>query len=228
MLALAIDTSGDVAGVALGTEETLIAELYFRHKMDLLRRLMPNVRSIILDAGLNASDIDGVVLSLGPGSFTGLRIGASAAKSLAYALGKPIVGLHTLDVIARGLLPYNGFVCPMIHAKPGEVYAALYLLDGTSVRKEMPEVSLPVQDVLGLVKERGAGSILFAGDGARRNRETLATAGALAPPDHDFPRAITLLRMGIERLSDGDFDDVFSLAPLYIRRPTPELRLECR
>lgn len=228
MLALAIDTSGDVAGIALGTEETLIAELHFRHKMDLLRRLMPNVRSMISDAGLSVSDLEGMVLSLGPGSFTGLRIGASAAKSLAYALGKPIVGLPTLDVIARGLLPYNGLVCPMIHAKPGEVYAALYALEGTTVRKEMPEAALPVHEVLERLKEHGVGSVLFAGDGARRNTETLATAGVLAPPDHDFPRALTLLRMGIERLSDGDVDDVFSLAPLYVRHPTPEIRLERR
>ena len=226
MLALAIDTSGNTAGLALGREDVLLAEYHFRNKMDLLRRLMPNVRSIISDARLTPSDLEGIVIALGPGSFTGLRIGVTAAKALAYALKKPIVGVPTLDVMARGLVPFKGIICPMIYAKPGEVYAALYESDGVTLQKTMPDAAISIDALSDQLRELGTRNILLSGDGARCNLEAMRQLGAIAPPEHDFPRASVLLTMGIERLSAGEEDDLFSLIPHYVRRPTPEIRLE--
>jgi tRNA threonylcarbamoyladenosine biosynthesis protein TsaB len=102
MLALAIDTSGDVAGLALATESKILAELSFRQKMDLLKRLVPNIDRILADSGKTRADLDGIIISLGPGSFTGLRIGMTTAKSIAQVLEKPVAGVPTLDVLAKG------------------------------------------------------------------------------------------------------------------------------
>src|SRR5512136_810025 len=102
MLILALDTSGDVCTTAILNGTALVAQTVFRHRMDLLQRLAANVKWLLDDAGLSVQDVDAIAIALGPGSFTGLRIGVTTAKGLAYATGKKIVGLPTLDAIAGG------------------------------------------------------------------------------------------------------------------------------
>jgi tRNA threonylcarbamoyladenosine biosynthesis protein TsaB len=228
MLALAIETSGDVAGLALATEEGLVSELDFSHRMDLLRRLMPNVDGLLGDAGRSPHDLDAVVISLGPGSFTGLRIGMAAAKSVAHVLGKPIVGVPTMDVLAHGASAARPkSIATLIHARPQEVFWAIYRCDaGRPVRLAEDRVS-PVQDVMREAKRQS--KIVFCGNGAERNREALeAEFGPSCVLDERFhtPRAAVLASLGIERLMRGESDDVFGLAPRYVRRPTPVVRIE--
>ena len=118
MLTLAIDSSQDICAIALGNDSQLLAEYHFHHKMNLLRRILPVIDVVLNDAGHKPADLDGIIVSLGPGSFTGLRIGVTVAKSLAYTLGKPIVGVPTLQAIARGMAEGSTeLVCPMIFAR---------------------------------------------------------------------------------------------------------------
>jgi tRNA threonylcarbamoyladenosine biosynthesis protein TsaB len=228
MLALAIDTSGDIAGIALATEAKLISEISFGHKMDLLRRLMPNIDRLISDAGKSQADLDGIVISLGPGSFTGLRIGMAAAKSIAHVLKRPIAGIPTLDVLACGA----SAVCPKsiaaaIHARPGEVFWALYRCNSGHVKRLTEDRASSVEDMIRLARQET--EIVFCGDGAERNREALeAEFGRASVLDEWFhaPRAAILASLGIQRLLRGDSDDVFSLVPEYVRKPTPVVRVE--
>lgn len=230
MPALAIDTSGDVASIALATENGLISELNFSHKMDLLRRLMPNVDRLVSDAGRSRADIDAVVTGLGPGSFTGLRIGVAAAKAIAYALGKPIVGISTLDVLAEGAsAACPKFVVPLVHARPGEVFWARYGCASGTVERLTKDRASTVDDLISEVRQDG--EIVFCGDGADRNRAALeAEFGPSCILDRwfDVPRAAVLATLGIRRLLRGEVDDAFTLAPTYVRRPTPVVRLEGR
>lgn len=228
MLVLAIDTSSNVASIALVTESGLVSEHRFRHKMDLLRRLMPNVDKLVSDTGKSKTDIEGVVISLGPGSFTGLRIGMAAAKSIAHVLEVPIAGIPTLDVLAYGALG----ACPKaivaaIHARPGEVFWALYRCDDGKLEKVVEDKVSTVEEVIERAKEEL--EPVFCGDGAERNREVFEVQfgqHTVLPDWFNSPRAEVLAALGINRLSTGDSDDLFRLEPHYIRKPTPVVRLE--
>ena len=228
MLALAIDTSGNIAGLALATENELITELCFRHKMDLLRRLIPNIDKLISDAEKSRCDLDGIIISLGPGSFTGLRIGMAAAKSIAHVLGKPIVGIPTLDVLAYGASP----ACPKsivtaIYARPGDVFWALYRCDNGEVSKVVEDNASTVEEMIASAKLEA--QVVFCGDGAERNREAIESEfgpSAILPDWFNSPRPAILATLGLKRLTTDDCDDVFKIEPRYIRKPTPVVRIE--
>jgi tRNA threonylcarbamoyladenosine biosynthesis protein TsaB len=230
MLALAIDTSENIGGIALATEERLVAEYNFYHKMDLLRRLMPNIDRIISDAGKSRTDIDGIVIALGPGSFTGLRIGMTAAKSIAHVLDRPIVGIPTLDVLAHG----TSAACPksiaaLIHAKPGEVFWAIYQCRDNKLEKISEDHAGTIREAIDAAKQEK--DIVFCGDGAEKNREAIEASfgpSSVLPQWFNHPRAAVLAKLGLEKLAAGESDDLMSLVPTYVRKPTPVVRIEAR
>ena len=228
MLAIAIDSSQDMCAIALGRDSQVLAEYHFHHKMNLLRRIVPVIDNVLADAECGVGDLDGVIVSLGPGSFTGLRIGVTVAKSLAYVLSKPIVGVGTLDAIARGASPPGAdLICPMIFARADEVYWALF--DSTA-RKRIAEYGVsPMDEVLDKVAEDG-GSVLFCGTGARRNaddiRKRFGEHVLIGETWSSYVRGAALLQIGLERLEHGNVDDALTLAPTYVRKPTPVLKLE--
>ena len=228
MLAIAIDSSQESCVLALGNESQLLAEYAFYSKMSLLRRIVPNAQRLLGDAGHKVDDLDAVIVSLGPGSFTGLRIGVSVAKSLAYALSRPIVGLGTLDAIARSVAPVRSdLICPMIHARPNEVYWSLFNSSGE--RRIVEYAASGIQDVLHSVKEVGP-DVYFCGSGANRNagaiRDAFGERAIIAAAFAGVARGAVLIEMGLSRIKEGAIDDACTLTPLYIRKPTPLIRLE--
>ena len=228
MLTIAIDSSQDICALALGRDSQLLSEYHFYHKMSLLRRMLPTVEQMLSDLDAKPSDLDGIIVSLGPGSFTGLRIGVTIAKTLAYTLSKPIVGVGTLDAIARGVAPSNTeFICPMIHARATEVYWSLF--DSSGEMRLEDYAASPLSAVLDSVASRGE-SVYFCGTGATRNAEAIRHKfGAGAPvckPWSDFARGAALLEAGNHRLREGLIDDPLTLAPMYVKKPTPVVRLE--
>ncbi|MDO8586285.1 MAG: tRNA (adenosine(37)-N6)-threonylcarbamoyltransferase complex dimerization subunit type 1 TsaB [Armatimonadota bacterium] len=241
MLILALDTSGETCAIALVDTPaplggdfqiaTLRAQITFRHQMDLLRRLAPSINWLLDDNGLSARDLDAFAVSLGPGSFTGLRIGVTTAKSMAYAVGKKLVGIPTLDILAGGVMVEHGdVIAPLIHARPGEVYAALYRADDTSPGKLSDDLALPIGELLDKALGLKSKRVVFCGSGCRANRSAiedfLGDKAVFAPEWTDHPRGEILGRLALDRLAAGESDDPFSLVPLYARRPTPEIRME--
>lgn len=227
MLTIAIDSSQEICTIALGRDSAIVAEYHFAHKMSLLRRLLPNIESMLTDSGLAANNLDGVIVSLGPGSFTGLRIGGTIAKSLAYVTGKPIVGIGTLDAIAYGVTPIEEtLICPMIFARADEAYWSVF--DGSGTRLCDYAVS-PIDAVLDDLASRNI-PIHFVGTGARRNWEKISSrlgdTATLAPTWCDFARGAALTELGTKRLMAGDDDNAITLSPIYVRKPTPVIRLE--
>ncbi|MCE5197840.1 MAG: tRNA (adenosine(37)-N6)-threonylcarbamoyltransferase complex dimerization subunit type 1 TsaB [Armatimonadota bacterium] len=228
MLTLAIDSSQDVCTLALGNETKLLAEYHFEHKMSLLRRLVPNIEQMLVDSGCSTHDLDAIVVSLGPGSFTGLRVGVTTAKALAYALKKPIVGVPTMDAIARGVAPVaTEFICPMVFARSGEVYWSLYDSRG-DVRLEDYQVST-LAHAMEILENHGT-TLTFCGTGATRNAQAIhhrfGIKAVISKPWADFARGAALIEIGMHKLQDGRTDNVFTLAPMYIKKPTPVVRLE--
>lgn len=228
MLTIAIDSSQDICALGLGRDFQLLTEYHFHNKMSLLRRIVPNIERMLSDAGFRSSDIDGIIVSLGPGSFTGLRIGVTVAKSLAYALCKPIVGVPTLDAIARGVATVaTELICPMIFARTNEVYWSLFDSSGEMKLEDYAVSSL--SHMMEVISARGL-SVTFCGSGATRNEETIrhrfGTSAVVAKPWFDFARGATLLEIGHQRLIEGRVENALTLAPMYIKKPTPVVRLE--
>ncbi len=224
---LAIDTSGSIASIALGSKEGLVAEYHFAHDMDLLRRLTPAIERIISDAGITASDLSGIVTSLGPGSFTGLRIGVTAAKTLAWSMGIPLVGVSTLEAIARSC-SYGGYkyICAMIYSRVGEVYWAVLDTDSASLITE--PLASDLEEVISYLRNLGE-NVLCCGSGIIRNREIIGNTLAnitIAPDWASFARGAALLKIGMSKINSGQTDDPLTLTPLYVKKPTPVVRKE--
>ena len=148
MKMLSIDTSTDYLSVAITDGTKVLARYHRPSHRNHSRLLVPTISNLVKNAGLKLKDIDGLCVSVGPGSFTGLRIGVVTVKALAYALDKPVVTVPTLDVIARNAKGFKGVVCPVIDAKKNKVYACLYKSDGVKFKKISKYLLVPVESLL--------------------------------------------------------------------------------
>lgn len=240
MRCLALDTSTDISSIAISDGAEILGEHNFRHHMDLSQRLMPNIMNLLKDSKLAMSDIEAVGVSLGPGSFTGLRIGVVTAKTLAQTLGIPITGIVTLDLLAHQFDYHLGaLVCPLIRVRKGEVYYAFYRTGAGTIDRLTEYEAGPIDDVVRLVLQSAVcglqpDRILFCGDALEANlpalTEGLGDRVVPAPDWLSYPKASILCRLAVEKIEAGEASDPFSLVPFYIRRSAPEMRLgdSCR
>ncbi|MCX5667224.1 MAG: tRNA (adenosine(37)-N6)-threonylcarbamoyltransferase complex dimerization subunit type 1 TsaB [Candidatus Omnitrophica bacterium] len=163
MIILAIDTSTDYLSLAILKDGRLIVKFHKRADRRHSILLVPTIEKLIKKAKLNIGKIDCFAISIGPGSFTGLRIGVTVVKGLAYALKKRIVAVPTLDVIAENAKSFKGVVCPVLDARKNKVYACLYKSDGKSLKRLSKYLLLPVADLLKKIKAMRY-NVLFLGD----------------------------------------------------------------
>jgi tRNA threonylcarbamoyladenosine biosynthesis protein TsaB len=191
------------------------------------QRLLRQLELIRADIGVGWPELAGLAVSLGPGSFTGLRIGLSVAKGLALAVGLPLLGVSTLDGLARQVVALPGTkVCALLDARKQEVYAAHYVCgaNGLPVRTGADLVLRPEQ-----LAEQLSGPIILVGDGAVAYQEIfknkLGEAVIFAPPTSHFPRAATIGRLGEELLAQGKLLDPVSSVPIYVRASEAEINL---
>jgi len=216
MKILLIETATQVCSIALAEKGVVTAH----HESDSPNahssHLAPFVDEILKECGLQAEDIDGVCVSSGPGSYTGLRIGVSSAKGLCYALGKPLVAVPTLLGMAtlyyRQHPGYNGLVCPMIDARRMECYTAIIDRDGI-VRDTQADVI-----VVGIYDEwLDRGEVTFIGDGAEKTREILGRHPN-ARYDGGFQvSAEGMASIAEEKLKAGQTEDVAYFEPYYLK-----------
>lgn len=228
MLVLGIETAGDVAGVALHDAGGLRAELCFAHGMELSRFLLPHVQELLRVAGAALGDLEGIAVGLGPGSFTGLRIGVTAAKSLAFGLGLPAVGVGTLEALAAECpAPAGALVCAVVSASAADVFAALYQWRDGHPEPRAAEMLLPARDLAGKLTAAPLDVVMAGVPGPHRALLAAALGPRLAlSPEDRLPRASTLARLGRARLLAGEAPSVHSLAPRYLRPSTAEARLQ--
>jgi tRNA threonylcarbamoyladenosine biosynthesis protein TsaB len=172
--------------------------------------------------------MDGFGVSIGPGSFTGLRIGLSAVKGLALVTNKPVAAVPTLRGLAWNI-PYSAYpVCPMLDARKGEVYAALFRYDGAVIGQEMPEAVISLAELAGRI----TGKTLFTGEAANVYRAEIqrifGDLALFAPLSAMVPSAASVAELGLEMIGTGKQVDPDSLTPMYIRRPEAEVAWEKR
>ncbi len=227
MRTLAIDTAGRSAGVSLTVDGQIRYEAFHHAGLNHSLVLLPAIEAACRHAGIELAQIDLFALTLGPGSFTGLRIAAGTVKGLALAAGKPAVGVSTLDALAYPLPAITGKVlCAMLDAQREQVYAAMYR-DGEDGRRERisPE---RVADVDELVDALPDGPVLLVGDGAERHRDALAARcsarARFAGPLYRHVRAAAVALLGEERYRAGEALDVVRFSPRYLRVSEAERR----
>ncbi|MEW6522336.1 MAG: tRNA (adenosine(37)-N6)-threonylcarbamoyltransferase complex dimerization subunit type 1 TsaB [Bacillota bacterium] len=219
---LAMDTSSRVCTVALGGASGLLGEFSLGVDRAHSRWLHPAIARLLGDTGINGDDITAVAVSVGPGSFTGLRIGVACAKALAYAWGVPVIPVPTLDVLARAAGPAAGLVSPVVVARRGEVYAGLYRC-GQRVEGPLAEEEEAWLGHLRSLQE----DVLVLGDALDRKdaplRERLGPGLTAAPPSMCLPRAAIVAELGWELMAKGVVTHAFSATPLYLKKAQAEI-----
>lgn len=221
MKILAMDTSGPCASVAAQSGEALVFEAFQQTGRTHSQSLMPLVEQALEAAGWQATDLDLIAATVGPGSFTGVRIGVTTARALSQATGVPCVGINALEAMAANVAG-KGVVCAMQDARAGQVYAAAF--EGTWPPKRLLEDrACPLQAFVEQARTL-ADRLCFVGDGALRHRdwilETLGHAAGIAPP-HLLPvRAGAVAALAALRADQaGDYQ---TLTPYYLRLPQAE------
>jgi tRNA threonylcarbamoyladenosine biosynthesis protein TsaB len=222
LLVLGIDSATRVAGAAIVDEQQVIAEVFFNTRKNHSQRLLPMIDAMLREAGVKLADLDGLAVALGPGSFTGLRIGLATVKGLAHAAHKPVAGIPTLDGLAWNAWEVPGLVCPVLYARRQEVYTALYRWQEGELCRLTPYQALDPHSLVVLLNSCTQ-PVYFCGDGVAPYWEVwqqLSTRVHLLPSTATLPRAAQIARLGKERLLAGKGDDLFQLKPLYLR-PSP-------
>ena len=220
---LGIDTSTTIGSIGLLVNQEPIAE----HTLDITQthssRLMPAIKTVLEWGNLNIRDIDAFAVATGPGSFTGIRIAVATAKSICYAIKKPILAISTLEAIAYNLRYVNQLICPILDARRDQVYTAIFQ-GGRDLIRQTEDLCIPLAEFLNRLDDIGKNPVVFAGNGLQRYSENIyrrLNKPVLASPTFHIPRGINIAHLGAERFQSNNVDDYLSITPNYIRSGTP-------
>ena len=223
---LGIDTSTTIGSIGLLVNQEPIAE----HTLDITQthssRLMPAIKTVLEWGNLNIRDIDAFAVATGPGSFTGIRIAVATAKSICYAIKKPILAISTLEAIAYNLRYSNQLICPILDARQDQVYTAIFQ-GGKNLIRRTEDLCVPLAEILNRlddINDNNDNPVAFIGDGLHRYGENIRgqlDKPILVAPTFHVPRGANIAYLATERFQSGDADDYFSITPNYVRSGNP-------
>jgi tRNA threonylcarbamoyladenosine biosynthesis protein TsaB len=228
-LILAIENAGLCGSVALVSGSRCIAEQSLLSTLTHSQRLLGTVERVLEESATTWAQIDAIAVSLGPGSFTGLRIGLGTVKGFALATSLPLIGVPTLDGLAAQCAFTTMPVCPIIDARKNEVYTALYQADARGGMRRLGEyLVLPPLELARQITE----PTLFCGDGISVHgdllREKLGSLAVFAPQQLYFARAAGIGFLALDRWREREFLDPAGCVPLYVRASDAEINLRAR
>lgn len=222
MLILGLDSSAVAGSCALceisGEKTRVIAESFINTKQTHSQTLMPMAENMLKSVGAGFDKLDRVAVTSGPGSFTGVRIGVSAAKGLGYALGVPCVGVSALHAIALGLTGFEGVICAVMDARRSQFYNALFSVKGGKPVRITPDRAISAEELETELLNYNE-KIYLAGDGAELAARTFERVSPeLAPPALRFPKASSVC------IASSEYEAVAAaeLMPVYLRLPQAE------
>ena len=220
LLLLGIDTSIKKGVLCLGDRKRILTkQILVPHSSS--KELLPLLDALIKEKGLRTEDLEGIIVSLGPGSFTGLRIGLSLAKSLAFVLEIPLVGVPTLDTWATSA-PANGIICPLCRAYGNKFYAGFYKKDREKLLGLSKYLFLSLKEIIGQTLEKFSSQkvtflTLREGKDLAMEIKKIKNSSLFFLEETSLARA--LLGLGEEKIKRGEIDKVSTLAPLYVSSP---------
>ena len=223
MRILGIETTSKTCSAALVENSRVIKEISLREGLIHSEKLIPIIDKALNSTDWRVGDLDGIVVSSGPGSFTGIRIGVSAARALAQGLEIPLVGVISLDALAHGIVFNGGFICPLVDALRSEVYTSLY----RKGKRIMPHRLVRIKDWIELIKKRD-GKILFLGEACDiyedRIKESLGDKAEVMEKPLRYASATMVALLGEKRLSRRGSKSYKNVLPKYIRRAEAEVK----
>jgi len=223
MKLLAVESATLSGGAAILDGDRLLGETTLNIDITHSERLLAAVDRLLADCGLAPADLEGLAVSVGPGSFTGLRVGLATVKGLAMALDLPIAPVPTLDALAARLPFADAPVCPILDARKNEVYLSLYRWRGDRMCREREYLALPPE----LAAAGLTAPVILLGDGIEACRPWLDGQGdgiRIAPAAQRLPAAATVAELGHAVLAAGDGVGAEALVPLYLRPSEAELK----
>ena len=229
MIVLSIDSSSLVTTVALLKDEHILGEFTINFKREHSVILMEKVEELLKDCEVDINDVDGFVVSKGPGSFTGLRIGMATVKGLSMGSNKPYVSISSLDALAYSLLNFDGLICPIMDALRDSVFTCIYKNIDGKLTKVIDYSALSLEELATKLNSLGE-KVIFTGDGVYKHKDYLLAniPKAIFAPNHlSIIKASSLGELGMIELKNGNFDDKNS-APLYLKKPQAVRELEQR
>jgi tRNA threonylcarbamoyladenosine biosynthesis protein TsaB len=227
MLVLGIETSTPQASVAIGSEQGVVASALVARGASYNEFLLPAVKFCLDQAGLGYRNIGGVAVSLGPGLFTGMRVGVATGKALAQALSVPIVGLASLDLVAYEVRYSPKTICAVLDARRNQVFHAFYRSSPGGIQR-MSDYLLETPQRLAVGLESRPEEVLMVGNGALVHAEIFEDVAVveLGTMQHAFPTASSLVELSLHRFFREDFDSLYELKPLYLRRSARRIQWE--
>ncbi|MFW5648615.1 MAG: tRNA (adenosine(37)-N6)-threonylcarbamoyltransferase complex dimerization subunit type 1 TsaB [Candidatus Alkaliphilus sp. MAG34] len=228
MKLLAIDTSSLTATTALLDGDKLIGEYTLNHKKNHSQKLMPMIKELLDSCDTKPKEIDVFAVSLGPGSFTGLRIGIATMAAMAQALDKIVVGVSTLETLAHSLFNIQGLTCPIIDAQRDLVYTALYQWIDGNMMEIMEQQVVSIDELINILKEKPE-KIFFTGDALDKFnsnlRDSLGHRFAVPPPRFLIPSASSVAELAKIKIEKGIKTNI---VPIYMRKSEAEVQYEKR
>lgn len=220
MKILALDSSGLVASVAVVEDDILVAEYTMNYKKTHSQTLLPMLDEIARMIELDLETVDAIAVAAGPGSFTGLRIGSATAKGLGLALGKPLIGVPTVEALAYNLYDTPGFICPIMDARRNQVYTGIYEFENHGMATVKPQLAIGVDDLVAELNDRGK-EVIFLGDGVAVYRErilqNIQVPCSFAPVHLNKQRAGAVAALGAKYFAEGRMETAMEHQPEYLR-----------
>ena len=230
MLVLSVDSSYSTATCALIKDDKILAEINLNDKKQHSVILMRLIDSILKEYEIDINDIDAFIISRGPGSFTGPRIGMATLKGLAFASKKPLISVSTLDALAYNSISFQGIICPIMDALRDNIYTCLYKNENNNLTPLIKEQCLNINELVTILKEQTL-PIIFVGDGVAKHKEFLQENipnSFFAPNHSNFPKASSVGELGIKKINDGVIENIDSINPIYLRKSQAEREYEKR
>lgn len=229
MLTLGIDTSTEICALGLADEEGILGEVNFRLIHRHGEELLSNLDFLLSQTGKKIEDLEALCIGTGPGSFTGLRIGLTAAKTLAQVRGLPIVGVSSLDLLAYNLSTTTAWLLPVIDARRERVYTAIYKGWAKDIESQRIKGAraIEVRELLAELKSLDPeGTFYFAGNAAYQYQSLLLASDLdikLLSPDKNIIRGGVVATLGQYYLAQGRLDNYLEISPDYLKKPQAEI-----
>lgn len=229
MKILAIDTSGQNCSVAIIDEEKVICDFNLSIGTTHSETLLPMIDEVCKTSRIDLSEVDVLACGIGPGSFTGLRIGLATIKGFALAQNKNVVGVPTLDALAYNIANFDGLICSVLDARNNNVYAGIYKYVNDKVILQDDYITENLDTLIDILKEKNE-KVIFVGDGAVSFKEkfiqSLSEKALFAPLHLNNQLSSSVAKAALDRALVNDFDDADTLNPMYLKKSQAERTFE--